>query len=151
MSLLNAIFPTDANNDYRGSRIAFWGFALITLITIGRSLVHIFKSDGGAQSIATIPLDTYSSGAAEAVVGIFAYWGISQLLFGLVFLLVLLRYRNLIPAMLLFIVVEYVARLASGQFKPIETVGQAPGGVVNYIFPVVALVLFYLALPKRRG
>ena len=101
MSLLNAIFPTDANNDYRGSRIAFWG--------------------------------------------------ISQLLFGLVFLLVVLRYRNLIPAMLLFIAVEYVARLASGQFKPIETVGQAPGGVANYIFPVVALVLLYLALPKRQG
>ena len=58
--MLERLFPQTANNDYRGNRIALWVFVPITVATLVRSGIHIFRADGGAQSIATIPLDTYS-------------------------------------------------------------------------------------------
>ena len=81
--MLERLFPPTANNDYRGHWLALWVFVPITVVTLVRSGIHIFRADGGAQSIATIPLDTYSDPAATAVILVFALWGLSQLLLGL--------------------------------------------------------------------
>ena len=95
--MFERIFPRQVDNIYSGNKLALYFFFLITLITIGRSCVHIFSADGGAQSIATIPLDSFTQGGAEAVVYIFAQWGIAQLMVGLIYLLVALRYRRSYP------------------------------------------------------
>jgi hypothetical protein len=140
------IFPSTANNDYRGHWVALWMFFPITAVTIGRSLVHILRTDGGAQSIATIPLDQYPASAAAAVIGIFALWGGSQLLIGALYGVVLWRYRNLLPLMYLLFITEYVCRLLLSVSKPIETLGQAPGATANVVFPILGLALLALAL-----
>ena len=54
---MNTLFPSVANNEYRGSRIALALFAVLTGVAIVRSLIHILAPDGGAESIATIPLE----------------------------------------------------------------------------------------------
>jgi hypothetical protein len=46
---------------------------LMTLVGVIRSLLHIFLPDGGAQSIATIPLTTFPIEAQAVVVGMFAF------------------------------------------------------------------------------
>jgi hypothetical protein len=69
--------------------VAKWVFVLLTVMTIGRSLIHIFLPDGGASSIATIPLDDFTQDGSDAVIHIFAQWGLSQLLFGLMYVIVL--------------------------------------------------------------
>ena len=97
--MLDLLFPRRAGNHYQGDPIALWVFVPITLVTVIRSLIHSFCIDGGAQSIATILLDTFSRGAADTVVLIFALWGLSQLLLGFNFVLVLWRYRSLLPLM----------------------------------------------------
>ena len=144
------IFPEKIDNHYHGKRIALWVFAVVTVVTIARSLVHIIAADGGAQSIATIPLDTFTAAGARTVVLMFAYWGISQLLMGLVYLLALLRYRSMIPLMYLLIAAEYALRLVAGRLKPIETAQTAPGAVGNYVLIPLALVMFWLALPGKQ-
>lgn len=144
------IVPEKANN-YLGSKIAVWMFAAVTVMTIARSLVHIIAPDGGAQSIATIPLDTYTAASAHTVVLLFAYWGISQLLMGIVYLLVLLRYRGMIPFMYLLMAGEYGLRLLLGWLKPIETIQTAPGAKGNYILLPLALVMFWLSLPRTKN
>ena len=97
-----------------------WAFVLLTVMIIGRSLVHIFLPDGGALSIATIPLDNFTQNGADAVIHIIAQWGLSQLLFGLIYAIVLWRYQALIPLMYLFILIEYSGRLllALARLKP---------------------------------
>ena len=65
--ILSAVFPTAANNDYQGSYAVVWILSAITVIEIIRSLIHILKDDGGAQSIATIPLDRYPKHAADGL------------------------------------------------------------------------------------
>jgi hypothetical protein len=144
--MFEKLLPKTVDNQYRGMVIAKWLFVAMTILTVGRSLAHIFLPDGGAESIATIALDTFSPNAASVIIGIFAYWGLSQLLFGFLYVLVLWRYQSLIPLMSVFIFIEWIGRLLLGFYKPIETVGAAPGAVGNMILPFVALIVLALSL-----
>jgi hypothetical protein len=145
------LFPKNVTNDYRGLAIAKWVFVAMTVLTIARSLAHILLPDGGAQSIATIPLDAFSSDASAVVIGMFAQWGLTQLMFGLLYVIVLWRYQSLIPLMWLFIVFEWTVRLLLGFAKPLETVGTAPGAIGNLLIPPLALIMLVLALRERRS
>ena len=60
------LLPDVIDNQYHGMKIAKYAFWLILAATIVRSLIHIFAADGGAQTIATIPLDSYPAEAAAA-------------------------------------------------------------------------------------
>ena len=150
--MLEKLFPKNIDNQYRGMSIAKWLFVAMTILTVGRSLAHMFLPDGGAQSIATIPLDAFSSEASMVIIGMFAQWGLTQLMFGMLYVLVIWRYQSLIPLMWTFIFFEWTGRLLLGFYKPFETVGQAPGGIGNMIFPVLALVMLVLSLrvPKKE-
>lgn len=150
-AIFSRLLPETASNDYRGSRVALAVFALITLITLGRSLVHVFAPDGGAQSIASVPLDSFTPDGADAVIFVFSLWGLAQLLMGGVYVIVLLRYRTLVPLMYGFVLVEYSMRLVIGQMKPIVTAATAPGEIGNYVMvPLAALMLALTLWPRRR-
>ncbi|MBT8147160.1 MAG: hypothetical protein KJN90_09920 [Gammaproteobacteria bacterium] len=144
--MFDRILPAVVDSRYQGHRLALYFFYLITVVTIVRSCIHIFAADGGAQSIATIPLDNYTSGGAEAVIFIFGQWGIAQLMVGLMYLLVAVRYQSLIPLMYLFIFFEWSTRMMLGLFKSIETTGTAPAATGQIVFVVVVPVLFYLSI-----
>jgi hypothetical protein len=47
--------------------VAKWLFVAMTVMSIGRSLTHMFLPDGGMQSIASIPMDAFSSEASAVV------------------------------------------------------------------------------------
>jgi hypothetical protein len=148
--MLDRIFPKQLSNDYQGKPIAKWVFLIITIVTIVRSLIHMFAPDGGAHSIATIPLDSYREAGAATVISIFSLWGLSQLLMGFVYLVVIWRYQTWIPFMYLLLIVEYAMRLVVGGMKPIETTGTAPGGVANYIIVPLVIIMFVVSLPKTK-
>ena len=151
--MIERVFPRSIDNTFRGHRLAVWAFYPITILTVGRSVVHIFGEDGGAQSIATIPLNTFSAGGAEAVVSLFALWGLSQLLLGLVFVVVTLRYRALIPLMYILILAEYAGRIGVGSMKPLPTTGVPPGAYLNLVLIVAAvfgLILSCWTSPEAR-
>jgi hypothetical protein len=148
--MLEDLFPKTVTNNYRGASIAKWVFVALTVLTVGRSLAHMFLPDGGAQSIATIPLDDFTANGAAAIIHIFALWGLSQLMFGLLYVVVLWRYQALIPLMWLFILIEYSGRLLQTFAKPFETVGTAPGAIGNYIFIPLALFMLVLSLRAKK-
>jgi hypothetical protein len=150
--MFERIFPRQVDNIYSGNKLALYFFFLITLITIGRSCVHIFSADGGAQSIATIPLDSFTQGGAEAVVYIFAQWGIAQLMVGLIYLLVALCYRSLIPLMYGFIFLEWSSRMGLSLLKSIETTGTAPAAIGQLVLVILIPLMLYLSLRQSpRG
>lgn len=144
--MLKKIFPAIVDNTYVGKKVALWFFIPITILTLGRSLVHIFAPDGGAGSIATIPLDAFTANGSAAVILTFAYWGLSQLLMGLLYVLVLVKYRSLLTLMYLLLTLEYTLRLVLGRVKPIETLGTAPGATGNLILAPLSLLFFILSL-----
>ena len=112
--MIDKMFPKQLNNDYAGHALARWVFVLLTIVTLIRSLIHMFAADGGAQSIATIPLDSYNQGGAATVVLIFSMWGLSQVLLGFLYVVVLWRYQAFIPFMYLLIIIEYAGENYSG-------------------------------------
>ena len=144
------LLPVVIDNQFRGIKLSQYAFLLITAATIVRSLIHVFAPDGGAQSIATIPLESYSPQAAATVILMFSLWGLSQLLMGFVYLGVYLKYKSLIPMMYLLLTVEYAMRIVIGQMKPIVTSGTAPGSIGNWIMVPVCVVLLALSLFQSR-
>lgn len=152
MSLFQRLLPARADGDFTGRRLALWALWPITAITLWRSQHHMFAPDGGAESIATIPLSRYSPDASANIIAIFAQWGLSQLLLGLVMLLVILRYRALVPLMWLLLCAEYAGRQGLGLIKPVVTAGTAPGAAANPLLLLLALVMLGLSLwpaPRR--
>ena len=149
---IRLLFPAQIDNRYRGNKVALWFFYLVTAVTLWRSQHHLFAADGGAQSIATIPLDTYPVAASSTIVGVFALWGLSQLIIGFIYLLACIRYRALIPLMYLLGIIEYAVRaFYVGSQKPIETVGDAPGAVANIPFIIVFSVMLILSIWSKSG
>lgn len=119
-------------------------------MTIARSLVHMFAADGGAQSIASVPLDSYAIESANGIVTVFGLWGLSQLIIGLLYVIVLLRYKSLIPLMYVVFIFEYVMRLLTPAYSPgLETLQTAPGAVGNIIFLPLGLIMLLLSLRVR--
>lgn len=149
---IKLLFPALIDNRFHGHKIALWFFYVVTALTLWRSQHHLLAVDGGAQSIATIPIDTYSSGASSSVVGVFALWGLSQLIIGCLYLLASIRYKAMIPLLYLLGIAEYVVRaFYIGNFKPIETVGDAPGAVANIPFIVVFSIMLLLSLWNKEA
>ena len=148
--MLDKLFPKELSNTYQGKAIAKWVFVVMVILTISRSLAHIFFPDGGAQSIATIPLNDFTASGTTVIIGIFAQWGLTQLMFSLLYVIILWRYQSLIPLMWLFIFFEWAGRLLLGLAKPFETVGTAPGAIGNLIFPVLALIMLVLSLKRKK-
>jgi len=109
----------------------------------------MFVPDGGAQSIATIPLDTFSTKGADVVIMVFALWGLSQLIIGIIYGVVLWRYQAFIPLMYLLMILECGMRIVIGVIKPIETTGTPPGAIGNYI--IIPLAIAMLALSLRNS
>ena len=148
--MLQRVFPTSLDNQFSGHNIALYAFYALTALTLWRSQHHLFAHDGGAQSIASIPLDTYSNNAAGTVIGVFALWGLSQLIIGLIYLLAAIRYRTLIPFLYVLFTFEYAMRLWVGVNKTIETEGTAPGTMINLPFMIAGVILFTLSIWHGR-
>ena len=145
--ILARLFPPAIDYQFPGVKFALWVFYPFIAVTLWRSQHHIFSADGGAQSIATIPLDTYPMAAANTIIGIFALWGLSQLVVGLICLIAAVRYRALIPLLYLFAALEYAVRaFYISAFKTIETAGTAPGAAGNLPLLGFALVMLVLSL-----
>ena len=49
--MLNKIFPSVADNNFYGQKIALWGFILFTLVMTWRSIVHMLFEEYGFHEI----------------------------------------------------------------------------------------------------
>ena len=148
--MLNRILPDRIDNRYRGHPLGLWLFAPIALQKLGVSLTHLLKADGGAQSISTIPLDTYSPSAAQNVVGLFARLGLEQLVLGVLLVLVLLRYRAMIPLMYVLLVAHYLASRGVGQMKPLVLAGASGASTPALVIAILSATGLALSLIGRR-
>ena len=73
---------------------------------------------------------------------------------GVVLLLwvLLLRYRGLVPLVLLIFILEPALRAFVGHLKPVITEGVAPGRALNWVVEPILVVAFFLSLcPSRRA
>jgi hypothetical protein len=138
-TIFQLILPAKIDNTLCGAKITFYVFALYALLSTVRSCIHLLSPDGGAGSIAGMDL---SVAGAEGIIFAFALWGSSQLLFALVQLLVVVRYRSLVPFMWLMLILEVLLRQLVGAMKPVAFAHTPPGAIGNQLFlPLAALML----------
>ncbi len=107
-SALEAIFPRQANNDYRGGPVPFYGFLLLVAQHAFSAFVHYFTHDSGKVSIGGMVHFEGTPDPNEMVWAMGANAGMWELIILMLYGLVLWRYRNLIPLMFAFLIAEGV-------------------------------------------
>ena len=142
-TILEILLPAKVDNTIRGSKLPFYVFALYVIVSTVRSAIHLLAPDGGAGSIAGMDL---SVAGADGIVLAFALWGSSQLLFAIVQLAVAFRYRSLVPAMYLMLVLETLLRMLVGRMKPVTFAHTPPGATGSYLILPLAAAMLALSL-----
>ncbi|HEX8558792.1 MAG TPA: hypothetical protein VF668_11835 [Pyrinomonadaceae bacterium] len=149
--MFERLLPRRADNAYGGHRAGLWLFALLTLGKGAMSLNSVFNGYRVATAADGIPLDTYTPAGARAVVSMFAAWGLAQLALCLVCVLVLARYRALVPFMLALLLLEHLCRRLLFLLIPVERTGAPPGPYVNVVLAVLMVAALALSLRGRGG
>lgn len=142
-SIFDILLPAQIDNTIRGTKIPFYIFTLYAIISTVRSCIHLLSSDGGAGTIAGMDL---SVAGADGIIFAFALWGSSQLLFAMIQLLAVIRYRSLIPFMWLMLALEILLRELVGKMKPVTFAYTPPGAIGNQIILPLAVVMVVWSL-----
>lgn len=145
MRNLKYILPGRDKN-YEGTTFSLYLFIGTCLVTTARSLIHIFASDGGANSIAGIDIDVEGG---TNLITIFALWGLEQLIISIISWIVIFKYRSLVPLMILFQLFDWLARIPIGLMKPMIIDSIPPGAVGGFIFPPLLLIILWFSLPRK--
>jgi hypothetical protein len=146
--MLERVFPSAADFTYRGSRIALWLFGLVLALKLAIALGSIFNGHYAASVADGIPIDSYTPQGAQAFVSLFASLGLSQFILGAFGVVLLLKYRPLVPLFLLLLLLEYAARKGVAAYLPIVRSGQAPGGAINWTIFGVMVLAFILSIRR---
>ena len=149
--MFEKIFPKTVDNQYRGMPVAKWLLIFYVVKSFVAGSIHMFAADGGAQSIASITLDQFSQGGADTVVTIFGLWGMEQVVIGLIGVVMLWRYKALIPMMALVYAIEYIGRFAAPLYTPGPvTAHTPPGAMMDNILVPLTIVMFLLSLRESK-
>lgn len=145
--MLNRILPPQFDNNYRGHKLALWLFVPLVFMKVGISLSSLFDGYNMIRSADGIPIDTFTSGGAEALVSVTALLGLSHLLLASLCVLALIRYRAMIPLMYVLLLVEFLGKKLIFLVHPIVRTGTSPSTYVN--LALIALLIVGLALSLR--
>jgi len=149
--MLDRLLPVTSNDAYRGHKLALWLFGAIVVMKLGIGLGTMFNGSQVAMEADGIPLDTFGADGAQAFVALFAAWGLAQFTLNLLGLVVLLRYRALVPLTFALLLFENAARKTLFLFLPIPRTGEAPGLLINIVLISVMAVGLVLSLWRRDG
>jgi len=159
--MLGRLFPNQIDNDYRGWWLAIWLLVPVVLIKLAMGfnvagLNPWVSNRMVAERADGIPLDSFGVEAASTVMFMFASWGLMLLLINLLALLVLIRYRAMVPLIFLVLTLEQVGRKAIGTMSPIvreaavKTDGISAAVLINWGFLIVLAAGLVLSLMQRR-
>lgn len=143
---IGALLPPSTNAAYRGSPLSAWFLMLAAVLTLIPGLIHYVLPDGGAGVIAGIDLDA----AGPTIIAIFAWYGALQIPFGILLLVVALRYRGLVPLCLLLLVFQQGLGAASAWlWKGAHGGHHPPEHYASVAFVLLGLVFLVLSLRER--
>jgi hypothetical protein len=149
--MLNRIFPKTADNaSYRGSVIAVWLLVPIAFMRALQGANSIWQPALVATGADGIPLDSYGHAAAGMIVLLFALLGLYLILMALIALVILIRYRALIPlAYLLFLASLLGTRAINALYPTGRAEGTPIGFYINMGLLAAMALGFILSLVGR--
>ena len=149
--LWQRLFPRSLDNTFDGWRISLWIFGFITLIRAFQSLAIIFNGWDTIVNADGIPLGSYPADAAATVLGLFAIASLWRLIFCLIGVAALVRYRSAVPLLFVLSIFSYLGAVLLSQFVPLIRVGAPPGPWVNLGQFVLMVIGLALSLIPRRS
>ena len=150
--MLNRIFPRQIDNNYRGHWLAIWLFVPVVLMELAMGANSIINTRLVAMSADGIPLDRYGTGGADAVIALFALAGLFRVLLALQGVVVLIRYRTMIPFMYLELLILQSGSKALLLINPIAKSGVSTAQLGSaFILALLAFLLigFVLSLLNK--
>ncbi len=156
--MLNRLFPRQIDNAYQGHPIAIWLFVPVVLMKtlMGFNVAGLnpwISSRFVIQAADGVPIDTFPAQAASMAVFLFAAWGLALLVLALLSIVVLIRYRAMLPLMFLALAVEQLGRkvlasvhLATGASHD----GVSIGTLINWGFSAALVLGLALSLIDSR-
>jgi len=159
--MLDRLFPKQFDNDYRGYWLGIWILAPILLmkLAMGFNVAGLNPWISNRQiaiSADGLAIDSYGNEAASVVMFMFASWGLILLVLSLLGILVLVRYRAMVPLMYLLLGIEQFGRKAIGLLQPVAShpataENLTPGFIINAGFMAALLLGFVLSLAAARS
>ncbi len=155
--MLEKILPSQADNNFYGHAIAFWGFIIFTSIMTWRSIIHMLFEKYGFHEIGNFLVLQGNPDPMLLIYRFFSLWGFAQLIFCLVCWVVIFRYRVLIPLMYLFWLFEWSFRTIGYQLmsdsiavQGVYTIDATPGVALGPYVSLLLIILFILSLIQKK-
>jgi uncharacterized membrane protein HdeD (DUF308 family) len=142
---INKVLPKDPFS-YKGHKSIRIITAVYLLIVVIRSCVHLFASDGGANSIAGIDV---SVEGGDNIIAIFHQWGAIQLILAGLLVVLFFRYPGLTPLVVLTLAIDPIMRAIAGRMMPVTSQSTPPGDALNGPAFFTLVLLFAASIAER--
>jgi hypothetical protein len=148
------LFPKSTNRDYAGSLLAPWFLAPVALMktVIGFNISGLNPWISNRHILETVdgyPLGELSPEALKLVLDFAESWGLASFSLGLFVLVVLLRYRAMLPLACFALLIDQGGRKLLGYLDaPEQEFDLSAGALINWGF--LAALIVGLALSLRR-
>ena len=155
--MLNRVFPRQLDNNFRGHWLAVWLLVPVVLMRLVIGTNSMINTHDIATAADGIPVDSFSAAAAAQVLSLFALQGLYGLTIALLGVLVLLRYRAMIPLYYLVLLILMFGSRALSLLHPTARVGAATigssgltaGALIIYGLLAATVVGFVASLAGR--
>lgn len=147
--MLDRIFPQQFDNAFRGHRLAIWLLIPIVVLRLIMGANSILITRAVATSADGIALSSFNAPGAEAVLSLFALLGLSLLMLALQGVLVLIRYRAMIPFFYLLLLLQELGPKALALAHPMARSGAGTGAAFVLAMLAMTLIGFVLSLANR--
>jgi len=156
--MLTRLLPEQIDNNYRGHVLAIWLLVPLALMKFlqGANVAGLLGAGNSRQvleAVDKVPISAFPTEAASHLLFLFAAWGVGVFVFGLLGIVVLLRYRAMIPLMYLLLLIEHVGRKALSTIhldRPFVSMAASPADLINWGFLLAMATGFLLSLYHRR-
>lgn len=156
--MLSRLFPPQIDNNYQGHTLAIWLLVPILLVktVMGFNVAGLnpwIDNRWIAETADRIPLESFGAQAASTVMFLFASWGLILFVLCLLGIVVLIRYRAMIPLMYLLLLIEQAGRTgviaqANPIVRAVKTGDVSFGFLINWGFVALLAIGFALSLAR---
>lgn len=144
---IKKVLPRDPFS-YHGHKSIRIITAVYLLIVVIRSCVHLFASDGGANSIAGIDI---SVKGGDNIIAIFHQWGAIQLILAGLLVVLFFRYPGFTPLVVLTLAIDPIMRAIAGQMMPVTSQSTPPGEALNWPAFLAIVILFAASIAESSS
>jgi len=149
--ILTRVFPKTCDNRYRGHWLGLVIFVAVMAVKALQGIKSILDTRNTAINADGIPLPSFPPAAVEEIVSMFALLGLYLLIIPMLSVVILIRWRSLIPLMyLLFLAFQVASRVVIALNTASAQSGHPIGYYINIAILAVTALGFLLSIVGSR-